>query len=1017
MKSAHSAFHVTWRGHSIPVPQAAGALVGLVTFALYLFTLAPSVTLEDSGEYTTAAVTLGVCHPPGYPLWTLLTHTFVSLFPFGNVAWRVNLFSALFGALANAVVTGLVAHSTRWVLDGHTPGHKAKDEGLPNWLIPLFASVTAGLTLGFSDVMWSQSVITEVYSLNAFLLAVTLCLFYRWMHEPAATKWLLRASLAYAVGMTNHYETLILVLPAFLLGVFLARRDFFPTFLTGVLLVSISALAMLVWFSDDGGLLLLTQRLGFAILFVLIGFALYQVRKGWSPLGFLGGAALGAALILVPSWAFGGWFKIDTSTGWMIAGATALLFGCIAISRFDRRFLVCMIGGSWLILSVYSAEMIISSTNPPINWSYARSKGGFFRAVSRGQYNNSLTAMLQRNLGPWLGLPVQGDNPNAAPLLIRAQRIGENVFYYVDYLEKTFSLPLCLLALLSFGLFTFLPNDRRRWLLFLLAAFLTLSFIMVILDPPDSMDKQTHAIRRRFYLPAHCIFVIGLGYGAAAGMALAKRQQEKVPHWALGLLPFLSLIPLGSNWATSEQRNHWFGWEYGTDALRDMEPGAVIFGGTDPGRFIPTYTIFCESTQPQRWKRDPSFDRSDLYIITQNAVGDNYYLRYLSDQYDVRYRQSEFNWLEKWLGRDKAYPKEGIYIPTRSEFDQLLREMTAAKIKTVPVGQAVNFNSTEDIFAFAGMITKLIFDQNKDKHAFYLEESYPIGWMYPYLTPAGLFIRINHDPLPSLPPEVIAKDHAFWDAYVAKLLADPKFLRDENAQKSFAKLRGSIGNIYAFRHLTAEAIYAYQQSLQLAPYNPEFTFHLVNLYIETDQEQAIRALVDGAVANDPANKQFRGVQAQVINWLNLMEEKRHLEDALRADPRNGDMARRLVDVLFAVQRGNDAVHVLETMQSPLTLDQASAYVPNLVRAGRIDVAIELLKKQAAAQPQNPVACYRLGSVYAIARQPEEAFRWLGKAIALGGDDFRAATIGDTSWDPYRVDPHFLALMAGKPAGK
>src|ERR1017187_3435344 len=66
----------------------------LVAFAAYCYTLAPSVTLEDSGGFLTAAHNLGVPHPPGYPVWTMLSWVWQWSIPFGSIAWRVNLLSA-----------------------------------------------------------------------------------------------------------------------------------------------------------------------------------------------------------------------------------------------------------------------------------------------------------------------------------------------------------------------------------------------------------------------------------------------------------------------------------------------------------------------------------------------------------------------------------------------------------------------------------------------------------------------------------------------------------------------------------------------------------------------------------------------------------------------------------------------------------------------------------------------------------------------------------------------------------
>src|SRR5689334_4976619 len=84
------------------------AVVFAAALALYLITVAPTVTLVDSGELIVAAKSLGVAHPPGFPLYVLLTHAFTWL-PFGSVAMRVNAASAVFAAAAAAMLTLVVA--------------------------------------------------------------------------------------------------------------------------------------------------------------------------------------------------------------------------------------------------------------------------------------------------------------------------------------------------------------------------------------------------------------------------------------------------------------------------------------------------------------------------------------------------------------------------------------------------------------------------------------------------------------------------------------------------------------------------------------------------------------------------------------------------------------------------------------------------------------------------------------------------------------------------------------------
>src|SRR5260370_2572614 len=85
----------------------AGA-VFLVALVVYSWTLAPTVTLTDSGELIVAAYGLGVAHPPGTPLWVMLAHL-ASLVPVGSVAVRINFSSAVFAALACAMLTLVMA--------------------------------------------------------------------------------------------------------------------------------------------------------------------------------------------------------------------------------------------------------------------------------------------------------------------------------------------------------------------------------------------------------------------------------------------------------------------------------------------------------------------------------------------------------------------------------------------------------------------------------------------------------------------------------------------------------------------------------------------------------------------------------------------------------------------------------------------------------------------------------------------------------------------------------------------
>src|SRR5688500_1453154 len=91
----------------------------------------------------------------------------------------------------------------------------------------------------------------------------------------------------------------------------------------------------------------------------------------------------------------------------------------------------------------------------------------------------------------------------------------------------------------------------------------------------------------------------------------------------------------------------------GTPIFPEMARDAVLFGGTDPGRFNPTYMIFCESFIPPSKKRDPKFDRRDVYLITQNALADGTYLDYIRAHYNRSAQQDPFFFVN-FFNRDSA---------------------------------------------------------------------------------------------------------------------------------------------------------------------------------------------------------------------------------------------------------------------------------------------------------------------------------------------------------------------------
>ena len=135
-----------------------GAAVWLAALLLYTLTAAPGIVelFDDSLEFQYVAPAFGIAHPTGYPLYTLAGGIWSRLlFPFGNWAWRMNLFSALAGAAAVALVYVSAARLA------------ATKPARPD----LWAGLVAACAFGLGPVWRSQTAVAEVYALHGLFLA------------------------------------------------------------------------------------------------------------------------------------------------------------------------------------------------------------------------------------------------------------------------------------------------------------------------------------------------------------------------------------------------------------------------------------------------------------------------------------------------------------------------------------------------------------------------------------------------------------------------------------------------------------------------------------------------------------------------------------------------------------------------------------------------------------------------------------------------------------------------------
>jgi tetratricopeptide (TPR) repeat protein len=651
-----------------------GIAFGIV-WVIYFLCLAPEVTLEDSGELSTASYYAGIPHPPGYPFWTIYTWLWTVLVPLGNVNWRVELGESTAAAMGCGLVAFMVSRGSSMLMEGieELKGMTGKWENA----ICLVCGVTAGLLMALGS-MWKESVVINRISLFGvpWMMIVLLCMM-RWIYAPHQRGYLYCAMFFLGICTTIH-QTLMVAIMGIQIGIAATQpklgRDLF-------LVNSIFYL---------GGLMARSAHMipGFEAVNPMV-FAIYN---------FVGIGSLIAAV----------WLVIKTQG----------LF-----TEWKALLLLILLG--FLGASFYFYEALSGMTNPPMEWGYPRTVEGFWHALSRGQYGKidptdvfhdpkrfgyQLIALvmgladgfnwvciffallpiffmrkMKKRERCWI-LTIAAIYPFLGVLLTiflnpsRERQMSDLVKVFYSSSHSIFAILIGYGLALTAAYMAAQYQKFRRWGLMAgvgLTLFLALYWLRDVtakhyfgLAGEISFSDLPHWIGQAFAKDQYgspifaALLLVFLSIIFVAALAVYR---ERAP--LLILLGLFILMPVASglaHWFHSEEHHHWFGYWYGHDMFTppfkaadgslaydskqreqklhgpdgkfvypEMDRDAILFGGTDPGRFCPTYMIFCESFIPHsdQPKMDQEFDRRDVYIITQNALADPTYLDYIRAQY------------------------------------------------------------------------------------------------------------------------------------------------------------------------------------------------------------------------------------------------------------------------------------------------------------------------------------------------------------------------------------------------
>ena len=1203
-----------------------------VIWLVYLLTLAPEQTLEDSGELCTGAFYAGIPHPPGYPFWSMYAWFWTAILPFGNVAWRVEVGESFAAAMGCGLLALMVSRGSSLLIEGIEA-----IKGVPRQWENAICSVSgfvAGTLLGLDVYMWSESVVINRISLFGvpWLIAVMACLM-RWMYAPQQRRYLYLAMFLYGLCTTIH-QTLLLSAMGIEVAIALAAprlgRDMF-----------------------------LGNSLIFLVCLLLMSTvpALHNMSGIEKNLFFIVG---------IGSLAAGGWLTLATK------------------GFFSEWKAILVMGLAWVAgICIYFYEPISGMTDPPMQWGYPRTVEGFFHALSRGQYESVHGTNIFSDPSRFvfqLGYIVQGLSESFSWVYFSIGLLPFAFLLKMHHRERSWVIGLtavyvCLSVLLvilidvspdrsstdlnkvfftaSHGLFAMMIGygltlmaaytathyqKVRGWGLavgavaIVLAVFSLKEVTGTLYRGPAgvvTLAELPHFIalafgQDQYGLPVFANLILLAFPVGLLGAFLVYRQRGPL----LIMLALFSLMPLWSglsHWYKSEQHNHWFGFWFGhdmftppftdpktgqlsydndlrarllqdpTNAARiypEMDRNTVLFGGTDPGRFCPTYSIFCDSFIPHSCQpaQDQKFDRRDCYLITQNALADGTYLDYLRAQYnrskqidppffselskylfslgahswrkligsaydkdwlnerDPQVRatlpQKEdhacdqladsglFKWVnqclyqvldrpftawgahvEKYRRARGVYPPAEIYIPAPDDLQKSFQEYYAdlwhrAQLTQLRPGESppdasgrLQISGQFEVMHINGLICKVIFDRNPT-NSFYVEESLAIDWMYPHETPSGIIMKINRDPLPELSDAVFQLDHEFWTKYSARLCGnwitydttvqqiadfvdrtyihnnyqgytgDRAFVRDDDAQKAFSKLRSSQAGMYYWRcglpgampvcpaeyrqktpasqdALIRETDFAFKQAFAFCPYSPEAVMRYVNFLLGLAQLEAVQghpekaghyfddAILVGETCKklDPYNDQITNLIASVKNYkreitdhaqaLNqAASQLQTMEARARTNPADVQNLVLLGTSCLQMQQNDRAVELFEAAlaRPEINVEQVQTVAQFFAQLGNYAKLETALQKLITLAPNQPEPHLNLAALDSITGRSTEALAELRLALAMNDQrrvtnpkapDLVDSVRNDSRFAPMRNLPEFQKLVPPK----
>lgn len=597
-------------------------LVFIYSLVIYLFTLAPTASFWDSGEFIAVAHGLQVTHPPGAPLYLLIGRLFSMFASPEWVSWCVNLLSAVASALTVMLLYLIIVRLVReWLPSDNSKWTIGDSIGMYG------GAIIGAVTFAVTDSFWFNAVEAEVYALSMFFTAIAVWLALKWSEvhdQPGNERWLVLISYMFGLAMGVHLLNLLVIFFVALI-IYFKKYDFSIVSL-GIAAILASASFLLIY------------------PFTMKSIAGMALAVGEATFGF-----------------------INPVVFFAIIGIT-VVGGIIYTHKMGYKFANIFLISYFMILigfSSYSLVIIRSIADPPIDENDPETIEAFIKYINRDQYGDTpiLIGYSYENEVGGLDRSAEKLFPRRHSSDPRHQQLyadyssdmsyfwGYQVYHmYIRYFNWQFIgresdiqdtgtatgfgesdfkdnhahnvyyfLPFLL------GLFGMLYHFQRDWkrafsvlALFLMTGF----FILLYLNQTPYQPRE----RDYSYVGSFFAFAIWIGIGTTALIDWLRQagKNENAPAMYGVLAVVFTAIPawmLYQNYHDHDRSGNYAAPDYAWNLLQSVAPYGVLFTNGDNDTFPLWYAQEVEGV------------RTDVRVANLSLLNTDWYIKQLKNQW------------------------------------------------------------------------------------------------------------------------------------------------------------------------------------------------------------------------------------------------------------------------------------------------------------------------------------------------------------------------------------------------